>query len=180
MIKKTLVSSWGIIRKHRSAFLMGTLLPGIIGLFLAETVMAVQFNALQPILGGMTFLTVEALGAWLVDFPLSVLAGCIITRKIGASEPKYGALAGAAFLTVFLLLVASVGGGLRQFTTFFDVFGLGDAVLLAAQTARQQLGFHLGVIMFMFLVSDYFLCMLGGILGFNITRLIYPSDAEES
>jgi hypothetical protein len=76
------------------------------------------------------------------------------------------------------LLVASVGGGLRQFTTFFDVFGLGDAVLVAAQTARQQLGFHLGVIVFMFLVSDYFLCMLGGILGFNIIRLVYPSDAE--
>jgi hypothetical protein len=180
MTKKTLVRVWNIIRKHRTAFLMGTLLPSIVGLFLAETVMAVQFNALQPILGGMTFLTVEALGAWLVDFPLSVLAGYIITRKIGASEAKDGALAGVAFLTVFLLLVASVGGGLRQFTTFFDVFGLGDAVLVATQTARQQLGFHLGVIVFMFLVSDYFLCMLGGILGFHITRLAYPSDAEES
>ena len=180
MIKKTLVRVWDIIRKHRTAFLIGTLLPSIIGLFLAEAVMAVQFNALQPILGGMTFLTVEALGAWLVDFPLSVLAGCIITKKVGASKPTYGALAGAAFLTVFILLVASVGGGLRQFTTFFDVFGLGDAVLIAAQTARQQLGFHLGVIVFMFLISDYFLCMLGGILGFNIIRFVYPSAAKES
>lgn len=180
MTKKTLVRSWDIIRKHRTAFLMGTLLPGIVGLFLAETVMAIQFNALQPILGGMTLLTVEAFGAWLVDFPLSVLAGCIISRKTGISEPKYGALAGAAFLTVFILLVASVGGGLRQFTTFFDVCGLGDAVLVAAQTAKQQLGFHLGMIVFMFLIFDYFLCMLGGILGFHIIRLGYPSDGEES
>jgi hypothetical protein len=101
-------------------------------------------------------------------------------KKIGTSESKYGALAGAAFLTVFILLVGIVGGGLRQFTTFFDVFGLGDAVLVAVQTARQQLGFHLGVIAFMFLVSDYFLCMLGGILGFHIIRFGYSSDAKES
>ncbi len=180
MKKKSLNISLGFIRKHRTAFLIGTILPGIAGLFLAETVIAIQFKALQPILGGMTFLTVEALGAWLVDFPLSVLAGCIITRKSGASEAKYGALAGAAFLTVFILLVAIVGGGLHQFKMIFDVFGLGDAVLIAAQTARQQLGFHLGVIMFMFLVSDYFLCMLGGILGFNIIQLVYSSDAEKS
>jgi len=180
MIMKTLARVWDILRKHRKAFLIGTLLPSIAGLFLAETVMAVQFNALQPILGGMTFLTVEALGAWLVDFPLSVLAGGMIAKKIGASESRYGALAGAAFLTIFILLVAVVGGGLRQFTTFFDVFGLGDAVLVAAQTARQQLGFHLGVIVFMFLVSDYFLCMLGGMLGFHIIRFVYPSDAKAS
>ncbi len=83
MTKKTLFRPWDIIRKHRTAFLIGTLFPGFVGLFLAETVMAVQFKALQPILGGMTFLTVEALGAWLVDFPLSVLAGCIIARKTG-------------------------------------------------------------------------------------------------
>lgn len=180
MIKKPLLRVWNIIRKHRTAFLLGTLLPGIVGLFLAELVMAVQFNALQPILGGMTFLTVEALGAWLVDFPLSVLAGCIIAKKMGASELKYGALAGAAFLTVFILLVVSVGGVLHQFAPVFDVFGLGDAVVVAVQTARQQLGFHLGVIMIVFLVSDYLLCMLGGILGFTIIRLVYPSAAEES
>ena len=181
MTKKTLAGPWDIIRKHRKAFLIGTLFPGFIGLILAETVMAVQFKALQPILGGMTFLTVEALGAWFVDFPLSVLAGCIIARKMGTSETRNtGALAGAAFLSVFILLVASVGGGLRLFTTSFDVFGFGYAVLVAVQTARQQLGFHLGVIVFMFLISDYFLCMLGGILGFNIIQLVYLSDAEGS
>jgi hypothetical protein len=180
MTKKTSVSFWNIIRENRTTFLVGALIPSVFGLFLAETVMAVQFNALQPILGGMTFLTVEVLGAWLVDFPLSVVAGCIITKKMGASEAKYGALAGAVFLTIFLILVACIGGGLHQFATSFDVFGLGDAVLLAAQTARQQLGFHLGVIMFMFMVSDYFLCMLGGILGFHLVRLIYPSETQES
>lgn len=172
MIEKTLINIWGILRKHRTAFLIGTLLPSIIGLFLVEFVMTVQFNILQPILGGMTFLTVEALGAFLVDFPLSVLAGCIIAKKTGSSESRYGALAGAAFLTVFILLVVCVGGGLHQFTNFFDVFGLGDAVLVAVQTARKQLGFHFGVIMFMFMVSDYLLCMLGGMLGFHIIKLV--------
>ena len=142
--------------------------------------MAVQFKALQPILGGMTFLIVEVLGAWLVDFPLSVVAGCIIARKMGTSEAKYGALAGAAFLTIFIMLVACIGGGLHQFTTFFDEFGLRSAVLLAVQTAWQQLGFHLGAIAFMFLVSDYFLCMLGGILGFKIIQLVYPSKTREA
>ena len=180
MTKKNSVSIWNIIREHRIAFLVGALIPSVFGLFLAETVMAVQFNVLQPILGSMTFLTVEIIGALLVDFPLSVVAGCIITKKIGASEAKYGALAGAVFLTIFLMLVACIGGVLHQFAPFFDVFGLGDAVLLAAQTAREQLGFHLVVIMFMFMVSDYFLCMLGGILGFHLVRLIYPSETQGS
>lgn len=180
MKKKTSASFWNIIREHRTAFLVGGVIPSVFGFFLAETVMAIQFSAMQPILGGMTFLTVELFGAWLVDFPLSVVAGCIITKKMGASEAKYGALAGAVFLTIFLMLVACIGGGLHQFTTFFDVFGLGNAVLLAVQTARQQLGFHLAVIMFMFIVSDYFLCMLGGILGFHLVRLIYPSPTQES
>ena len=180
MKKRTPANLWNIIREHRTAFLVGSIIPGIIGLFLAETVMAVQFTALQPILGGMTLLTVELFGAWLVDFPLSVVAGFIITRKINATEAKVGALAGAVFLTVFLILVACIGGGLHQLTTFFDVFGLGNAVILAVQTARQQLGFHLGVILFMFMVSDYFLCMLGGMLGFHLVRLIHPSETRES
>jgi len=180
VIKKTPVSFWNIIREHRTTFLIGALIPGVFGLFLAEIVMAVQFKALQPILRGMTFLMVEVLGAWLVDFPLSVVAGCIIAKKMGTSEARYGALAGAVFLTIFIILVACIGGGLHQFTTFFDVFGLSNAVLLAVQTAWQQLGFHLGAIAFMFLVSDYFLCMLGGILGFKIIQLVYPSETKEA
>ena len=177
MKKNASISFWNIIREHRIAFLVGALIPGVFGLFLAETVMAIQFTSLQPILGGMTFLTVEIFGAWLIDFPLSVVAGCIITKKIGASEAKYGALAGAVFLTIFLILVACIGGGLHQFAPFIDVFGLGNAVLLAAQTAREQLGPHLIVIMFVFMISDYFLCMLGGILGFHLVKLIYHSEA---
>jgi hypothetical protein len=47
-------------------------------------------------------------------------------------------------------------------------------ILLAAQTARQPLG------VIMFLVSDYFLCMLGGIPGIHLVRLIYPSKTMES
>lgn len=180
MTDQTLYRPWDFMRHHRAAFMLGTLLPAFIGLFLAEIVMAVQFRALQPVLGGMTFLTVEALGAWLIDFPLSVVASCIITKRSGASQPEHGALAGAVFLTVFILLVASVGGGLRLFTTVFDVFGLGDAVLTAVLSARQELGFHLGPIMFMFLVADYFLCMLGGMLGFHIIRLLYPLKTEEA
>jgi hypothetical protein len=164
------------IRENRTAFLVGAIIPGVLGLFLAETVMAVQFKALQPILGGMTFLTVEFFGAFLVDFPLSVVAGCTITRKMGASEARFGALAGAFFLTIFILLVACIGGGLHQITTVFDVFGLGSVVVLAVQTARQQLGFHFGVIIFMFLVFDYCLCMLGGIVGFHLVKLFFPSD----
>jgi hypothetical protein len=44
------LNSCDILHKHRKAFLIGTFIPGIVGLFLAEAVMAIQFNALQPIL----------------------------------------------------------------------------------------------------------------------------------
>lgn len=176
-VTKNMSASLDIIREHRIEFLVGTFVPSAFGLFLGETVMAVQFNALQPLLGGMTFLTVEAFGALLVDFPMSVVAGCLIAKKTGASKSKYGILAGAGFLTIFIALIAFMGV-LHKFTTLFDA-GLGDAVILAVQTAWQQFGFHFGVMVFMFLLFDYFLCMLGGIIGFNIIQLIYPSDSKE-
>lgn len=138
--------------------------------FWGETVISVMFHTLQPIMAGMTLITVETLGAILVDFPLSVVAGVIIAKKIGTTESKYGVLTGTMFLTVFIIIVLCMGF-LHNLTTFFDVFGLGDAVIRGVQTAWQQFGFHLGVMMFLFLVFDYFLCMLDGILGFKIVQL---------
>lgn len=167
---KLVLSSLEFIQEHKNAFLLGTIIPVLFGLFLGEVVISVMFHALQPILAGTTLVTVETLGAILVDFPLSVVAGIIIAKKIGTTESKYGVLTGAVFLTVFIVIVLCMGI-LHNFTTFFDVYGLGNAVILAVQTAWQQFGFHLGVMMFMFLVFDYFLCMLGGILGFKIVQL---------
>ncbi len=141
--------------------------------------MAAQFNALQPILAGLTLITVEIFGVFLADFPMSVTAGCIIARKTGEFKPKYGAVVGSSFLTVFLVMVALIGI-LHNFTTYFDVFGLGNSVILTAQTAVEQFGFYLGVIMVMLLVSDYFLCMLGGIPGFKIAQLFCHSNLNES
>ncbi len=160
-----------IIRENRIEFVIGTLIPAIFGLLLAELVLAPMFYALQPILQGMTLITVETFGALLVDFPLSVIAGFIIAKKMGITESKYGALAGAIFLTVFIVVVLCMGLFLRNITTYFDVFGLGDAVFLAVKIAWQQFGYRLGVMMFMFLIFDYFLCMMGGMLGFKIVQL---------
>jgi|GEM_PF-2630153 len=179
MTNKSFVNPLNIIREHKTAFLVGAIIPSIFGLFLGETVMAVQFKALQPILAGMTFLTVEILGVFLIDFPMSVIAGCIIAKKTDISKSKYGIIAGAVFLTTFIIIVG-IMGILHNFTTIFDVFGLGNAVILAAQTALQQFGFHLGVMVVMFMVFDYFLCMLGGILGFKIIQLVYPSDSKKT
>jgi hypothetical protein len=168
-----------IISRYKTAFLVGTIIPSIIGIFLAEFIMAAQFDALQPILAGMTLFIVEILGVFLVDFPMSVLAGCIISRKTGLSESKYGNLAGTSFLTVFIIIVGLMGI-LHNFTTVFDVFGLGNAVILAAQAAFQQFGVKLVVMIVMLLIFDYFLCMLGGTLGFNILNLVYPSNYKKS
>lgn len=167
---KLVLSSLEFIQEHKNAFLLGIIIPVLFGLFLGETVISVMFHALQPILAGTTLVTVETMGAILVDFPLSVVAGIIIAKKIGTTESKYGVLTGAVFLTVFIVIVLCMGI-LHNFTTFFDVYGLGNAVILAVQTAWQQFGFHLGVMMFMFLIFDYFLCMLGGMLGFKIVQL---------
>ena len=57
-----------------------------------------------------------------------------------------------------------------------DVFSLGNAVIIAAQTAWQRFGYHLGLMRVMFMVFDYCLCMLGGVLGFKIAELIFKSD----
>jgi hypothetical protein len=134
MITKSIISSLEYIREHRNAFLLGTVIPALFGLFLGETVLSMMFHALQPILAGMTLITVETLGAILVDFPLSVVSGVIIAKWIGTTESKYGVLAGIIFLTVFIIMVLCMGL-LHNITTFFDVSGLGNAVILAIQTA---------------------------------------------
>lgn len=160
-----------IIREHRTVLVLGTLIPAIFGLLLAELVLAPMFHALQPVLHGMTLITVETFGALLVDFPLAVIAGFIMAKKTNLTESKYGVLVGAIFLTVFIIVVLCIGLFLRNITTFFDVFGLGDAVILAVKTAWEQFGYNLAVMIFMFLIFDYVLCMLGGMLGFKIVQL---------
>lgn len=81
--KKSFLRSLNIISNHKTAFLGGTIIPSILGIFLAEIIMAAPFNALQPIMAGTTLITVEIFGVFLVDFPMSVVAGCIIAKKQG-------------------------------------------------------------------------------------------------
>ncbi len=62
MIRKSVLMSWNIIREHKGAFIIGTLVPALFGILLGETVMAPMFYALQPILHGMTLILLKPLG----------------------------------------------------------------------------------------------------------------------
>lgn len=84
---KLVLSSLEFIQEHKNAFLLGTIIPVLFGLF-REVVISVMFHALQPILAGTTLVTVETLGAILVDFPLSVVAGIIIAKKLAQPNPN--------------------------------------------------------------------------------------------
>jgi CBS domain containing-hemolysin-like protein len=117
MVIKSVLSSLEFIQEHRNAFLLGTIIPALFGLFLGETVISVMFHTLQPISAGMTLIIVETLGAILVDFPLSVVAGFIIAKKIGTPKSKHGVLTGAIFLTVFYY--SSMHGLFTQFNNLF-------------------------------------------------------------
>jgi len=153
--------------KTRSYF-VNALVPALLGLILGELLMARLFVLSQPVLGGMTFSVVEILGAFVIDIPLACLSAFLLTRKQPQIGPRGGILAGAAFLTTFLLLIALMIL-IRQFTSVLDVFGLSDATTTAMRTAREGFGGLFPVMLVMIFVFDYIFCMLGGLVGFHLS-----------
>ncbi|MCK2213275.1 hypothetical protein MF672_005615 [Actinomadura sp. ATCC 31491] len=149
------------------AHLVSLLLPGVLGLVLGEAFLRHQIEALQRALGSMTFIVVEALGALLIDFPLAFLSSLLyLALTPGTGPAREGMLAGARFLTTFLLLVALMAV-LRRFTGRFDVAGLHAAVRTSIIAARDGLSWRFPLMMGLFLVADYLLCMLAGLLAYQ-------------
>jgi len=152
--------------KVRSYFI-SAVLPAAFGLVLGELLMARMFALFQPVLGAMTFLTVEVVGALLIDFPMACLSAFIFTRKQNQAKPRDGVFTGAAFVTTFLLFIV-VMMVIRQFTNAFDLFGLYESVTVAAQTSREGFGGIFPVVVLAFLAFEYLLCMTAGLVGFEL------------
>jgi len=152
--------------KIRSYF-TSAVLPAAFGLVLGELLMTRMFVLFQPVLGAMTFLTVEVVGAFLIDFPMACLSAFIFAGKQPQAKPRDGVLTGAAFVTTFLLFIVFMMV-LRQFTNAIDVFGLYESVSLAARTSREGFGGIFPVMVLTFLAFEYLLCMMAGLVGFEL------------
>ncbi len=96
------------------------------------------------------------------------VSAILFTWKHPQFSPRSGVLAGAAFVTTFLLWIVLMIL-LRQFTGALDVFGLSDALSVAARTAREAFGGLFPVMFLMILIYDCVLCMLGGLVGFYLS-----------
>ena len=86
--------------KVRSYF-TSAILPAAIGLVLGELLMTRMFVLFKPVLGGMTFITVEVVGAFLIDFPMDCLSAFIFARRQPQAGPRDGILTGAVFVITF-------------------------------------------------------------------------------
>ena len=147
------------------SYFISAILPAMAGLILGELLMTRMFVLYQPALGAMAFLTVEIVGAFLIDFPMAFLSALTFTRKYPQTKPRDGILTGAAFVTTFLLLIV-VMIVLRQFTNAFDLFGLYESLSGAIQTAREGFGGILPVMVLAFLAFEFLICMTAGLIGF--------------
>ena len=152
--------------KIRSYF-SSAILPAVFGLVLGELLMTRMFVLLQPMLGVMTFLTVEVVGAFLIDFPMACLSAFIFARKQPQAEPRDGILTGAAFVMTFLLFIVFMIL-LRQFTDAIDFFGLYESVSLAARSSLEGFGRIFPVMVLAFLAFEFLLCMTAGLVGFEL------------
>jgi hypothetical protein len=164
-------------RSHKSAFLGVALAVGIPGLFLGPAVMEPAYVILQPALGGMTLLAVEMLFALIIDFPLAALSSAVTCRIIRSDDPADGALAGALFLLVFLVLILTCIG--LAFTgDMVASLALNDVFPPAMASATDALGSGtVALLMALLLGFDLTLCGAGGIVGYHASRLYRHASA---
>jgi len=149
------------------AYFTSALLPASIGLVLGELLMTRMFVLFQPVLGAMTFLTVEVVGAFLIDFPMACLSAFIFARKQPQAGPRDGILTGAAFVITFSLFIGFMIA-LRQLTTAIDFFDLYASVSVAARTAREGFGGIFPVMILTFYAFEFLLCMAAGLVGVEL------------
>jgi hypothetical protein len=158
-------------RENKTTFILVALLVGIPGLFLGPLIMIPAYHELQPALGGMTLTVVELLFAFLIDFPLAVIASSLICCLSRARQPADGALAGAFFLLMFVVLILACLI-LGRVSAPIGVLALDEVLPLAVASAVKALGAATrGALLFSFLVFDVALCALGGIAGYHFALL---------
>ena len=154
-----------ILRGHWVAFLVVSLVVGVVGLFLGPAIMTPAYRILQPHLGAMTLTGVEMLFAFLIDFPLATIASVIVTAVIGATRVEEGALAGAFFFIVFVLMILACLM-LAPLSPFINWLALGEVFPGAVASASGTLGTPtLGLLLATFVAFDLTLCTLGGAAG---------------
>jgi hypothetical protein len=172
--------AFAALRENKATFVAVCLLIGVPGLFLGPLLMTPAYRELQPALGGMTLTAVEMLFAFLIDFPLAVIASAIICRAIRSSDAADGALAGAFFLALFVLLILAcllLGGVFAP----IGVLALSEVFPVAVAAAGKALGrVTLAVLLIAFLVFDFALCALGGVAGYHFAGLFRRREADRT
>jgi hypothetical protein len=164
-------------RENQRTFVVVALVVGAIGLLMGPAIMTPAYRVLQPPLGGMTLTAVEMLFAFLIDFPLATLASAATCRAIHSRRPADGALAGALFLAVFIALIC-VCLLFGPMNSLVNVLALGEVFPSAVASASAALGQGtLTLLLVMFVLFDFALCTLGGLVGYFWARL-YRHEAR--
>ena len=167
------------LRENLRTFLVVALVVGVVGPFMGPAIMTPAYRVLQPALGGMTLTAVEMLFAFLIDFPLAALASVVTCRVIHARRPADGALAGAFFLAVFIVLIG-VCLLFGPVNSFMNVLALGEVFPPAMASALAALGQGtLALLLVMFVLFDFVLCTLGGLAGYFWATLYGPEARDQ-
>jgi hypothetical protein len=124
------------------------------------TTIPLEISALLKEVGWMAFPIVEVMNVFLIDFPMSMLAAILFSIINKKSRIEDGVMCGFLYLSILILLIIPVG----LFTENAKPMIKGAIML------QQNLGLMFPVLCVLFLLMDYGMCMLGGVLGVIIVN----------
>jgi hypothetical protein len=158
-------------RARRTAHISVSLALSAAGLLLGPLIMDPSYRLMQPAFQGTTVLWAELLFAFLIDFPLTMVATAVICALTRCRNPGDAITAGLVFLAIFfssILLCIAVGDRVPGIGTL----ALTDVFPPALSSARKAFGAGaLAAILALYLVFDVTLCALGALAGHWFARL---------
>jgi len=144
----------------KKGHVMSSAIMAITGLIIGLLTMPAEATVLLKTLDGMAFPVLEVMNVFLIDFPMSILAAVLFTLINKGAKIKDGIICGFLFLLIIIFLIFSVGVST----------GMAEPIADTAIKSSHLFGFAFPIFCLIFLLFDFGVCVLGGILGITIMR----------
>ena len=149
-------------RGNRIRYLMISSIFAIVGFVIGLATMPIEAEILLKTVDGLAWLILEIINVLLIDFPMCLLAGLTFAYLHKDAELKDGVICGILFLIVIIFLIFTVG----------QLFAITEPIKIAFGELRNLFGVKSVLVSLPFLIFDFGMCMLGGVLGIVVGSMI--------
>ena len=137
----------------------------IVGFVIGLTTMPIEAEILLKTVDGLAWLMLEVINVLLIDFPMCLLAGLTFAHLHKDAKLRDGVICGTLFLIVIIFLIFTAG----------QLFTITEPIKIASGELKSFFGAKYVLIGLTFLIFDFGMCMLGGVLGIVIGSMIRGS-----